>query len=127
ATPASRPLVHTLVAKNSVSVTPRSAARSPATDSAVPYIGEESITRPPSSTNRCTSVLRGARSGGAGPTSNVRQVPRPTAGIASPLDGMGRVRIDEAARAGEGPAAAAALRPRDGRRVRGSPDHYIAT
>src|SRR5437867_11556719 len=47
ATPASRPLVQTLVARNSLSVIASSDARSPTTDSAAPYIGDESTTRPP--------------------------------------------------------------------------------
>src|SRR5713226_8376435 len=99
ARPASRPLVQTLVARKSLSVTPRSAARSPTTDSAAPYIGEESITRPPSSTSRSSVCLRGSRSPADAPTSNARHVPSPTAGSVSPLDGMGRCSIADTVRA----------------------------
>src|SRR2546422_731287 len=149
ATPASRPLVQTLVARNSLSVIARSAARSPTTDSAAPYIGEESTTRPPSSARSFRTSRSGARSVGDAPTSKVRHVPSPTAGIVSPLDGMGRARGAGEALAGAGRAAAAAIsrsHPRhegttaacgrlaeSGRRVRrpdlsfATADHYVLT
>src|SRR5262245_15854080 len=120
--PRSRPVIHTLVATNSVSSTPRSAVRSPTTDSAVPYIGDESITRPPRATKRSSTLLRGARSAAESPTSKVRHVPRPTAGIASPLRGMRRSsrRACAPARVGAaGPAAAAAISASAVRRVIG--------
>src|SRR5882724_4691982 len=97
ATPASRPLVHTLVARKRRSATPTWGARSPTTVSAVPYIGDESITRPPSSTKRRRTSASGARSAAAVPTSNVCQVPSPTVGTFSPLEGMARSRIGAAA------------------------------
>ena len=59
--------------------------------SAAPYIGEESTSRPPSSTKRRSTSRKGSRCPGRGPTSNVRHVPSPTAGTVSPVDGMARV------------------------------------
>src|SRR5438552_89243 len=85
--PAARALVQTFVATNSVPAIPSSDASAPTTPSAAPYIGDESITRPPSSTNRRKTSRRGSRSAVVAPTSNVCHVPRPTAGIVSPLDG----------------------------------------
>src|SRR5262245_53174387 len=107
ATPASRPLVQTFVARKSLSVIPSSAARSPTTDSAAPYIGDESTTRPPNSTRLFSTSLSGARSAGESPTSKTRHVPSPTIGIASLLDRMGRLIGCEAARAPDGKAPAA--------------------
>src|SRR5256885_371453 len=104
-TPASRPRVQTLVARKSLSVIARSVARSPTTDSAAPYIGEESTTRPPRPTNCRRTSLSGARSAAEAPTSKVRHVPTPTVGIRSPLDGMGDCRIEDAAPARGGPGA----------------------
>src|SRR3989442_1010221 len=126
ATPVSRPLVQTLVARNNVSVIARSVARSPTTDSAAPYIGEESTTRPPSSAKRWRTSLSGARSVAEAPTSKVRHVPSPTAGIFSRLDGMGPSR-------GEGATPAFGRLAKSGRRVRrpdlsfATADHYVLT
>src|SRR5215831_5593383 len=117
ATPALRPLVHTFVARNSLSVIASSRARSPTTDSAAPYIGDESTTRPPSSTRLLSTSRSGARSASPPPTSNTRHVPNPTAGIVSPLAGMGRLSIWGAAPAPPGSAAAAAIRRSTRRRV----------
>ena len=121
-TPASRPRVQTLVARKSLSVIARSVARSPTTDSAAPYIGEESTTRPPRPTNCRRTSLSGARSAAEAPTSKVRHVPTPTVEIRSPLDGMGDCRIEDAAPARAGPAAAAATISRStARRESGPP------
>ena len=101
--PAVLPDVHTLVARKSVDWTPSLAARSPTTSSERPYIGEESTTEPPSSTKAPRTPSSPARALGA--TSNVCHVPRPMAGSASPVDGIGRVR-----RALSGPDPAAFAR-----------------
>src|SRR5438132_539940 len=120
ATPASRPVVQTLVARKSASRIPSSAPRSPTTPSAAPYIGDESITRPPSSKKRCRTSLSGSRGAADAPTSKVRDVPRPTAGIVSPPCGMGRRRIVAAASVPRGrPPAAAAIRRSTARRESG--------
>src|SRR5688572_30919981 len=87
--PASRPLVQTLVAMKSLSRRPSSAASSPTTLSARPYIGEESTMRPPSSTNRCSTWRSGARAAPAA-TSKVCQVPSPITGTVSLDDGIAR-------------------------------------
>src|SRR5467141_2795156 len=85
--PACLPLVQTLVATKSLALTPSAAASSPVTDSEEPYIGELSITRPPSSTNIFRVSWACAFSFASEATSNTGQVPRPTAGIASPVFG----------------------------------------
>ena len=54
-------------------------------------MGEESITLPPASNRVRSTSLRGARSGPAGATSKVCQVPTPTIGSGSLVLGMGRV------------------------------------
>jgi len=91
-TPASLPLAQTLVATKSFDSTPSSAASWPVADSEEPYIGELSMTRPPSP----TKVLRVSRacavSAALPATSNTCQVPRPTAAIFSPVFGMERSR-----------------------------------
>src|SRR5215471_10093652 len=58
-----------------------------------PYIGDESITRPPASTKLRMTSAQASRATGSSPTLNVIQLPRPTAGSASPVEGIGRVRI----------------------------------
>src|SRR5690349_21244674 len=89
--PSSRPLVQTLVAMKSLSRKPSSAMRSPATDSAAPYMGEESTTLPPAFENAASTSRNGARSAAPAPTLNTCQVPRPTAGSSSPEEGILRV------------------------------------
>ena len=91
--PACFPVVQTLVARKSESRRCSSLVRSPMTLSARPYIGEVSTTLPPSWTKRFSTSLSGSRSLGESPTSKVREVPRPTAGIFSPEEGMERIRI----------------------------------
>ncbi len=90
ATPLSRPVVHTLVARNARGRAARSATRSPLTPSARPYIGELSIILALEAKSRRTTSRNGRRAFSSAPTSNTGQVPRPMTGIASPVDGIGR-------------------------------------
>ena len=60
------------------------------TASAFPYIGELSINNPPLSNNVRSTFLSGSRSEADVPTSKVCQVPHPTTGSSSPVDGTGR-------------------------------------
>ena len=64
----------------------------PTTVSELPYIGDESMTFPPRATNVFSTSSSGARAAGLASTSKVCQVPRPITGIASPDDGIRRVR-----------------------------------
>lgn len=59
---------------------------------AEPYIGDESIRRPPPAKNARTTSVQLARAAGSSPTLKVIQLPRPTTGKRSPDDGIGRVR-----------------------------------
>src|SRR2546422_11224558 len=54
-----------------------------------PYIGDESMRRPPSWKKACMTAAHSSRSSGSSPTLKVIQLPRPTTGIFSPLDGIG--------------------------------------
>src|SRR5690606_20667027 len=56
-----------------------------------PYIGELSIMPPPASKKARTTSARASRAAGSLPTLNVIQVPSPTTGNGSPVEGMGRV------------------------------------
>src|SRR3989442_15875502 len=56
-----------------------------------PYIGDESMRRPPSWKKACMTAAHSSRSSGSSPTLKVIQLPRPTTGIFSPLDGIGSV------------------------------------
>src|SRR6266498_2108635 len=56
-----------------------------------PYIGEESIRRPPSRKKAPMTAAHSSRSSGSSPTLNVTQLPRPITGTFSPLDGIGLV------------------------------------
>src|ERR671918_106030 len=94
--PASRPVVQTLVARNSRLCTPNSAARSPTTLSDLPYIGDESTTLPPKRTNSRKTSLSGSREDFPEPTSKVCQVPRPMADNDSSVFGIGLRRIESA-------------------------------
>src|SRR5262249_43820855 len=115
ASPARLPVVHTLVARNSRSPSPRRDVISPTTSSERPYMGEESTSLPPSWTKQDRTSSRGRRFASVGWTSKVCQVPRPMTGSFSPEDGIGRVSIvarvtnrdsetDDANALGEGPA-----------------------
>src|SRR6185436_2460523 len=57
-----------------------------------PYIGEESIIRPPAATKLRITSAHALRATGSLPTLNVIQLPRPTTGTGSPDEGIGRVR-----------------------------------
>src|SRR5262249_61255319 len=72
---------------------------------------------PPARTGSFSTPLGGPRSAGEPPPSNPRHVPNPTAGIGSPLAGMGRLNIWGAAPAPAGSAAAAAISRSTPRRV----------
>jgi hypothetical protein len=91
------PLVHTFVARKTRGRNPISETRSPTTVSALPYIGELSIMRPPASVNRVRTSFNGVRAAVLFPTSKACQVPSPMTGIASPDDGIERVIIVSAA------------------------------
>src|SRR5262245_18510436 len=54
-----------------------------------PYIGEESIIFPPAARKAPMTAVHSSRSWVSLPTLNVAQLPRPTAGMRSPVDGMG--------------------------------------
>src|SRR5262252_4980420 len=72
---------------------PRADVRSPITSSARPYIGDESIVRPPSFTNSDKTSSSCLRISALRSTSNALHVPRPITGSFSPEEGMMRVRI----------------------------------
>src|SRR5438876_734550 len=98
-----------------------------------PYIGDESIIRPPASTKLRITSAQASRAAGSSPTLNVIQLPRPTTGSASPVDGIGRVRIARGcAGAGEGrtnayaPAAASVRSVRRRFHIAGSSDDAAA-
>ena len=67
-----------------------------------PYIGDESIMRPPSAKKARTTSVQASRAARSSPTLKVIQLPRPTTGNASPLAGIVRVAI-------AGPGAARAV------------------
>ena len=87
-----------------------SALSSPTTDSAAPYIGEESTTRPPASENVRRTSRSGARAPGSPRTSKVCQVPMPMAGSSSPETGMRLAMMRDCGKAGVTAAAATAAR-----------------
>src|SRR5436190_3145776 len=91
--PASLPAVQTLVAIKSESRKCNLAASSPMTPSAGPYIGEESITRPPRLTNRDITSSSCLLFSGVRLTSNTFQVPSPMTGSFSPEEGIARASI----------------------------------
>jgi hypothetical protein len=66
-------------------------ARGPITGCDEPYIGDESIIVPPAAKKARMTSAQASRATASSPTLNVIQVPRPTSGRASPLDGIGRV------------------------------------
>src|SRR5439155_19231787 len=102
------PLVQTLVATKSLAFTRSSSASWPDTDSAEPYIGELSITRPPRSTSAFSASRACAVSAASPATSNACHVPSPTAGIVSPVFGMGRCNRSAARAAGMLPPSVSA-------------------
>ena len=68
-----------------------SASRVPTTASARPYMGEESITLPPASSRMRSTSLRWSSAARSAPTSKACQVPSPTTGSGSLVEGIGRV------------------------------------
>src|SRR5262245_24362649 len=82
-----------------------------------PYIGDESMSRPPSAKKTLMTSAQTSLAAGSLPTLNVIELPRPTSGRASPLEGMARVRI------GPGPGRAAR---RVGRRAATKPVAPVA-
>ena len=91
--PASRPVVHTFVARKSESWSLNLVAISPTTFSASPYMGDESTSVPPSLTKLRNTSSSGARSAAAEPALKTRAVPSPIAGSFSPEEGMARCSI----------------------------------
>ena len=87
------PRVQTFVARKSFSRIPSDDVSSPITCSARPYIGDESMTRPPSSTKRERTSSNWLRISAVRSTSKARHVPRPITGSFSPEQGMMRVSI----------------------------------
>jgi hypothetical protein len=73
-------------------VAPSFFSPSPITPCEEPYIGEESIMRPPAAKNARITLRSNRARRRSLPTLKVIQLPSPTSGIASPLDGIGRVR-----------------------------------
>src|SRR5256886_15865678 len=127
--PACLPLVQTLVATKSLAFTRSSSASWPDTDSAEPYIGELSITRPPRSTSAFSASRACAFAAVPPATSNACHVPSPTAGIVSPVFGMGRCNRSAARAAGMLPpsvsAAASLSQARREMPVLGLPGAFI--
>src|SRR5215204_4782989 len=79
-----------------------------------PYIGDESIRRPPAAKNARMTAAHSSLSSRSSPTLNVIQLPSPTTGSRSPEDGMGRVSGSTCASARRGRSseeAAAAVTP----------------
>ena len=90
--PASRPEVQTLVARKALSRVPAAASRSPTTPSALPYIGELSITEPPASnsTRQHLGERRALGRRGGRHRRSARCRSRPRAAV-SPVEGILRV------------------------------------
>jgi hypothetical protein len=61
------------------------------TDCDEPYIGDESIMRPPAAKKARITSAQASRAARSLPTLKVIQLPSPTSGTCSPLDGMARV------------------------------------
>ncbi len=87
-----------------------------------PYIGEESITRPPPAKKALMTAVHSSRSSASSPTLKVIQLPSPTTGSLSPLEGIGLVSRGACASAEKGrssaPAVLAAIAPSNARRLR---------
>ena len=88
AMPASRPVVQTLVARKALSRVPAAASRSPTTPSAR-AVHRRAVDHRAAGLEQHLQHLGERRAlVGAAPTSKVRQVPQPTTGSGSPLDGI---------------------------------------
>ena len=79
--------VQTLSAANRVSGMPSWLRPWPMVAWDEPYMGEESIMPPPASKKACMTAVRSASASALSPTLKVIQVPSPTTGMATPLDG----------------------------------------
>jgi hypothetical protein len=83
-------------------------------------MGEESIRRPPASKKARITCAQASRATGSSPTLKVIQLPSPTAGSASPVEGIGLVRSAagwaDATGGGNVTVAAVAAKPRSSRR-----------
>src|SRR5688572_13239539 len=94
----------------------------PITSCEEPYMGDVSISRPPSRKNARITSAHELRAATSSPTLNVIELPSPTSGSRSPVDGTARVTIGprwpEAVRGPRTEAAPAA--PIEARRVRRS-------
>src|SRR5262245_53659636 len=91
--PASPDEIHTFSAENRPAGERSAASPRPITACDDPYIGEQSTTPPPPSKNAAITCVHSSCSNGSLPMLKVIQVPRPTTGMASPLDGICRVAI----------------------------------
>src|ERR1700741_1992101 len=89
--PSCLPVVHTLVATNVSPCCGRIASRSPTTSSALPYMGEESITRPPAPNNSSSTLPRWPWAAASRPTSKPSHVPHPMTGKGCDVEGTRRV------------------------------------
>jgi hypothetical protein len=78
-------------ANNILAAGPRRARPCPTTGCEEPYIGDESIIRPPASKNAFITSAHPSRAARSLPTLKVIQVPRPITGSASPVEGIGLV------------------------------------
>ncbi|MFO1067564.1 MAG: hypothetical protein U1E14_03475 [Geminicoccaceae bacterium] len=97
-------------AENRPAGRPRLASPRPITAWAEPYIGELSTIAPPPAKKARITAVHSSCSTGSSPTLKVIQLPRPTAGMGSPLDGMTRVATPLAC-AGRAAAAATPMAP----------------
>src|SRR5215203_4758120 len=84
-----------------------------------PYMGELSIIRPPASKKAAMTAVHSSFSLGSLPTLNVIQLPRPTTGSGSPVDGIGLVAgAPPCASTSHGSSTAAAVARAPGRMLR---------
>src|SRR5918995_3927408 len=86
--PAEPDEVQTLSAENRLSGRPSLPSPYPITSCEEPYIGEESIRRPPAPKKARMTSARLWRASASLPTLEVIQDPRPTIGNATPLEGI---------------------------------------
>ena len=117
--------VQTLSAENRPGGSPSFLMPCPMTACDDPYMGEESIRRPPASKKARITSAQASRAAGSSPTLKVIQLPSPTMGTASPLDGIGLVRSGPcrvAPAEGRRSAARAPTAPREPNSMRRSTD-----
>jgi hypothetical protein len=99
-----------------------------------PYIGEQSIIRPPPRKKARMTAAHPSRSSASSPTLNVIQLPSPTTGSFSPVDGIALVRGTDGSGAasadtGRSTAAAtlAAIAPTAARRLKIGSSFIVAS